>query len=231
MQCTVIVWPIQQQYGGGLFRGVNGVYSLGLGQVASIERVAVYLLQFCHHTWKLQVLFFHASLIPAVFEERFRSLNKNLKVMLMSTSHRKIPQLRLLDLTSSNSILSCLLILLCIFSMCLAQNETVTTTAEPIERVKEYCTRERMSIEIPYEDCNSTTIKIPLCKGMCGSQTKIKASPPYAQQICQCCTSSSHRVRIRRLWFDCKGQQVLNKVYLPITEKCSCIGCGTTLGR
>ena len=149
--------------------------------------------------------------------------------MLTSTSHRKIQQIRLLDLTSSNSILSCLLVLVCILSTCLAQNETVTQST-PLPPVIQYCKREKMPIEVNFDGCNSTTIEIPLCTGMCGSVTKITASPPYSKQECQCCTSGSHRIRIRRPIFDCNGVKERKKIYLAIAEKCTCVQCGANLG-
>lgn len=141
-----------------------------------------------------------------------------------------MPQIRFLDShtpTSSKSILCCLLVL-CLPITCLTQNET-STVPPPVPEY--HCEKCRNMIEVPLAGCNSTTTIVPVCTGMCGSETKISTEIPYSVQTCQCCTSVKHRVKPRRLKFDCSGKIVTKRVYLPIVEECTCNSCAPSFGR
>lgn len=196
----------------------------------------VYLCSYVH-VGKLQVIIIVCSFLSHSFQRDDISVCKNF-LMVTSTTRQKTVNRTMFHLPSSSSTLWVLIIFLSTLSTCLANNNNTNSSVQNVRTVHKprippirYCVSKRVPIEIPYEGCNSTIKELKICTGICGSQTKITASPPYSKQICQCCSSSSHRVKVRRYMFDCNGVMEEKKLYVPIVSKCSCNNCGATFGR
>lgn len=87
------------------------------------------------------------------------------------------------------------------------------------------CKRERREITIEWPNCDETFTKVHTCYGSCRSYDVVIPTAPYFEKQCNCCKSGEHRVRKRKLEFNCKGKKENHTVYIPRIDHCSCVQC------
>lgn len=87
------------------------------------------------------------------------------------------------------------------------------------------CKRERREIVIEWPNCDETYTKVPTCYGSCRSYDVVIPTAPYFEKQCNCCKSAQHKVRKKKLLFNCNGRMENHTVYIPRIEKCVCEQC------
>ena len=76
---------------------------------------------------------------------------------------------------------------------------TATPTRPSIPKPRPTCIRvkENVKIDTP-EGCEPYTLRIPICKGTCLTETYIVSEPPYVKQDSQCCSALKKKYTIRK---------------------------------
>lgn len=87
------------------------------------------------------------------------------------------------------------------------------------------CKRERREIVVEWPNCDETYTKVPTCYGSCRSYDIVIPSAPYFEKQCNCCKSAHHKVKKKKLLFNCNGRMENHTVYFPKIEKCVCEQC------
>lgn len=143
-------------------------------------------------------------------------------------SQASLPNL-FLPVNSVSAVMSSLFRVSLLLLTLLATVQLASTTHRRKEKVgststqKEYCQRERVHLDVNYPGCNSSSTKVNICNGICGSYTYTTLFPPYQSSECNVCKSSSFRIGARRLMFNCNGVSRRHKVFLPIIYECACV--------
>lgn len=98
---------------------------------------------------------------------------------------------------------------------------------DPQSKSHPICIRQRISVNVDYEGCESTNTTIPICTGQCRSYTYVDLLPPFQFRKCNCCqaTDFTSKPKVRRLNFRCNGVLVEKKVYFTYVRKCGCVSC------
>ena len=98
---------------------------------------------------------------------------------------------------------------------------------DPQSKSHPICIRQRISVNVDYEGCESTNTTIPICTGQCRSYTYVDLLPPFQFRKCNCCqaTDFTSKPKVRRLNFRCNGDLVEKKVYFTYVRKCGCVSC------
>lgn len=101
------------------------------------------------------------------------------------------------------------------------QHQSPQSKSHPI------CIRQRISVSVDYEGCESTNTTIPICTGQCRSYTYVDLLPPFQFKKCNCCqaTDFTSKPKVRRLKFRCNGVLEEKKVYFTYVRKCGCVSC------
>ena len=101
------------------------------------------------------------------------------------------------------------------------QHQSPQSKSHPI------CIRQRISVSVDYEGCESTNTTIPICTGQCRSYTYVDLLPPFQFKKCNCCQAPdfTSKPKVRRLKFRCNGVLEEKKVYFTYVRKCGCVSC------
>ncbi len=89
------------------------------------------------------------------------------------------------------------------------------------------CFRMKRDVAVPYEGCMPATTRVWTCIGWCSSYEVTGAIPPFSASECSCCASTAHKVKPRRLYYNCSGYDdlVVKRMYLPVIQDCDCRRC------
>ena len=134
------------------------------------------------------------------------------------TSRRQISQV----------LLSTVFVMMLVAAGCSAQDSSQSSRSRRHPQPNEdgtICVRERREVVVEREGCEPRTTTVPYCNGRCASYQLVKAEFPFTEQECQCCRSTYHVVKVRRLKFNCGGRMVTHKFYHPRIEECHCTAC------
>ena len=108
---------------------------------------------------------------------------------------------------------------------------TPTPTTRSIPKHPSTCLRvkEYVQIDTP-EGCEPYTLRIPICKGTCLTETFIVSEPPYVQQDSQCCSAANYTIRkrtLRDVVCHREGRRVLEthvvNLGIPDINRCGCM--------
>lgn len=126
------------------------------------------------------------------------------------------------DVTMLNTGVLVLTVLLSLSKIYTCRRSDVYTTAVP------RCTPKIMEVEIKYEGCKDTTVKLYGCGGACQSDTTMRLHSKMLQVKCNCCKPSRYAAhKAFAVGIQCGDKEKV--VNLMSAVKCSCQSCGKYL--